>query len=177
MEGAGEEEPTVWAAKQLEAHKKRKAEREKREMRTFEKILRQKEQGVKLTGEAEEWFTKKAALDPEASSRVAVRQMAQKSLNSDNWAGELMKGSSQKFSSVGKNTVENRLVSQVTGLVTYDDYKRKKQDLQEQEEAGALGAVDNAEEEQGAKKAAKRSKKDKPKGGVLSFDADAEEEP
>mmetsp|Transcript_3749 Transcript_3749/g.7148 ORF Transcript_3749/g.7148 Transcript_3749/m.7148 type:complete len:172 (+) Transcript_3749:50-565(+) len=170
MEGE-QDEPTQYASKQLEEFKKRKAEREKKEMKTFEKILRQKEQGVQLTSEAETWFQKKVMEDPKAGSKVQVRQLAQKSLDSGNWAGQLMKGSSEKFSCVGKKTVDNALVQETAGLVTYEDYKRKKQDLEEKEEAGTLGGEEHEEE---AKKDGKRRKKEK--RVVLSFDADEDEE-
>mmetsp|Transcript_34092 Transcript_34092/g.80406 ORF Transcript_34092/g.80406 Transcript_34092/m.80406 type:complete len:180 (+) Transcript_34092:160-699(+) len=169
----GVDEVTSYSAKRLEEFKKRKADREKKEMRSFEKLLKQKEQGVKLTGEAESWFQKKAALDPQASAKYEVHQMAKKSMDSNNWAGELMKGTDTKFACVGKKSVDSELVNEVAGLVSYEEYKRKKQDLEDKEAAGELGDVgDHADEASSPK----LKKKKKEKKVVLSFDADADEE-
>ena len=59
---------------------------------------------------------------------------AKKSLSAANWAGELMKGST-KFASSRKASVDGMLQTETVGLVTYDDYKRKKEALEALEHA------------------------------------------
>mmetsp|Transcript_20973 Transcript_20973/g.32869 ORF Transcript_20973/g.32869 Transcript_20973/m.32869 type:complete len:168 (+) Transcript_20973:437-940(+) len=152
--------------RKIEEGKKRREAKRQRERETFEKLIKQKEAGVALTAEAQEWMDKKAATDPNYAATLNVKSLAKKALNSDSWAGELMKGSSAKFSCQAKPSVEDVMQKDIVGLVTYDEYKRKKEAAEEEIAKGPV--VDVVEPQKKKKKEGKKV--------VLSFDAENDEE-
>mmetsp|Transcript_33410 Transcript_33410/g.84415 ORF Transcript_33410/g.84415 Transcript_33410/m.84415 type:complete len:173 (+) Transcript_33410:100-618(+) len=148
----------------VKAAKARRAAKVHKEDQMFDKIARAKAEGRVVTGEAADWFANKLQTDPEAQNKLKVRELARKSLSGDSWAGELMKGESHKFSASAKNSVDQQLKDQVVGLVTYDDYKRKREKLEEE------AAAKLAEAAEGKPK----KKKKKAPTGPLSFDDEDE---
>ena len=124
-----DQELGYYQKKKMEEHRARKQEQEKREKRTMDKLLRQVEQGTQLTADAQEWMDKRVASNPDLAAKLHLREAAKKSLSTANWASQLMKGSSSKFSSSGQASVEDMLKNQTVGLVTYDDYKKRKEEI------------------------------------------------
>jgi hypothetical protein len=102
--------------------------------------MRQVDAGTPLTAEAQEWMDKKLAGDPESAAKFDLRARAKKSLSAANWAGELMKGDS-RFAASGEVSMESALQHQTVGLVTYDDYKKRKERLEQPLENPADAAV------------------------------------
>ena len=130
-------------------------------------------QGTQLTVEAKEWMDKKIKENPAFAEKMDMRELAKKSLSSANWAGELMKGSSTKFASKGQVSVEDSLKHQTVGLVTYDDYKRKKQEIELQ--LGEGGGADGGGGGEGGGAVAGSKKRKVTKKCNLSFDADKDD--
>eukprot|EP00292_Cryptomonas_paramecium_P022072 CAMPEP_0113670058 /NCGR_PEP_ID=MMETSP0038_2-20120614/4923_1 /TAXON_ID=2898 /ORGANISM="Cryptomonas paramecium" /LENGTH=166 /DNA_ID=CAMNT_0000586027 /DNA_START=131 /DNA_END=627 /DNA_ORIENTATION=+ /assembly_acc=CAM_ASM_000170 len=121
----------------------RKLERDKKESKMFDKLHNLVSQGVELSDEAKIWLEKKKQSDPTAVERLNVKTLAKKSLDPDNWASELMSaaqgGSSARFSSMGTRSAEDLLKAGTVGLVTYQDYKRKREEAEALEKSGGGG--------------------------------------
>ncbi|EKX37962.1 hypothetical protein GUITHDRAFT_165350 [Guillardia theta CCMP2712] len=71
-----------------------------------EMSIRQHEIGAPITPEAQEWMKRKACQCPEYAARLEVRKLAKKSLEADNWAGELMKGKQESGGREGRERRE-----------------------------------------------------------------------
>mmetsp|Transcript_8078 Transcript_8078/g.19716 ORF Transcript_8078/g.19716 Transcript_8078/m.19716 type:complete len:203 (+) Transcript_8078:75-683(+) len=180
------EEKSSYATQREQDGIARRQGKQVREKRMFEKLLKQAEAGTKLSAEAREWLDKKTLEDPACVERLQVRDLAKKSMSAENWAGELMKGSSSKFSAVVKPSIDDALQKEMVGLVSYDDLRRKKVEAadrlkaaEEEEKAAAIAERDPEQRKKKAEEAkeeAKKRRKTSKGQGALSFDLEEEEE-
>uniref|UniRef100_A0A6U4P979 Uncharacterized protein n=1 Tax=Hemiselmis andersenii TaxID=464988 RepID=A0A6U4P979_HEMAN len=102
-----------------------------------------------------------------------LRAIAEKSLDVANWTGALLDGG-ERFSGKVEESLEDKLTKETVGLVSYDEMKQRREELEIQQSNAKRKAEEDAKREEGEKKKMK-AKKEKKAKSMLSFGDDEED--
>ena len=130
---------------------------------SFESIERNTKERVQA-----EQALKSARSESKAEKRQ-IKDLAAKSMSTAAWTSSLSSalegGGDDRFSRAEDN-LEHRLAQQTVGLVKADDFRRKREAIEEEE----AGKAEREEEAKKAKKAAKKAKREQQERQGLSFE-------